>query len=167
MKTMRKVFALVLTMAMCAAMSVSTFALEEDPWSQVTTKTYDLGNGIVATITIAPNEITPMPMGFDVVDNALASPTARHTFPLEEGEGPRCGAHVWNDSTDDTYLEAEFTAVIDGKTTRLPAEEVGPRENANFNIENKDGDDLVGKVVTTITALDSDSVRYSYNIEQY
>ena len=99
MKKTRKVFALLLTVAMCMAMSVSAFAVGTDPSSEITTKTYELDNGILVTVTTAPNEITPMPLAYDRVIEALASPTARHTFPLESGEGSRCSAQIWNDST--------------------------------------------------------------------
>ena len=61
MKKTRRVFALLLTVAMCMAMSVSAFATEADLSSQITTKTYELGDGIVVTVTTAPNEITPIP----------------------------------------------------------------------------------------------------------
>ena len=104
MKKTRRVFALLLTVAMCMAMSVSAFATEADLSSQITTKTYELGDGIVVTVTTAPNEITPMPLAYDRVLDALASPTARHTFPLESGEGSKCSAHIWNDSTDGTKM---------------------------------------------------------------
>lgn len=40
MKKTRKVFALLLTVAMCMAMSVSAFAVGTDPSSEITTKTY-------------------------------------------------------------------------------------------------------------------------------
>ena len=94
MKKTRKVFALLLTVAMCMAMSVSAFAVGTDPSSEITTKTYELDNGILVTVTTAPNEITPMPLAYDRVIEALASPTARHTFPLESGEGSRCSAQT-------------------------------------------------------------------------
>ena len=55
MKKTRRVFALLLTVAMCMAMSVSAFATEADLSSQITTKTYELGDGIVVTVTTAPN----------------------------------------------------------------------------------------------------------------
>ena len=166
MKTMRKVFALFLTMAMCAAISVSAFAAGPASESGVTTKTYDLGNNISVTVMTAPNEITPMPLAFDRVLDALAAPTSRHTFLLESGEGSTCTAHVWNDATNGTMLETTFSVTINGQTSTLPAEEVAPGKNTNFIVEDHSGNDLVGKTVTTIKALDNDSVRYSYLIEQ-
>jgi len=128
MKMTKKAFALLLTLAMCVVMSTSAFAAgpasEFGPYYE---KTYDLGNGIVVTVTTAPNDITPMPLDSDSVLEALAAPTARHSFLLERGEGSRCTAHVWNDSKDDTKLLATFSVTINGKTTPLPSEEVSPQ----------------------------------------
>lgn len=166
MKKIRRVCAMLLTVAMCMAMSVSAFAAGSGANSDVRTKTYEVGDGIVITVTVAPNDITPMPFAYDRVLDALASPTARHTFPLESGEGSQCSAQVWNDSTDGATLEAAFALTINGKTTSIPAEEVAPGENANFFAEDKNGNDLVGKVVTNIAAVDADSVRYTYLISQ-
>lgn len=97
MKTMRKVTALILTMVLCVALGVPAFAADSSSESDVTTKTYTFGN-IIVTVVKAPNEITPMPLGSDYIEDALARPTARHTFTLERGEGPTCGAHVYNES---------------------------------------------------------------------
>ena len=165
MKTMRKVTALILTMVLCVALGVPAFAADSSSESNVTTKTYTFGN-IIVTVVKAPNEITPMPLGSDYIEDALASPTARHTFTLERGEGPTCGTHVYNESRDDTLLEASFSFTINGETVKLPSETVEPRMNANFFIESANGEDLVGRTVTTIEALNSDSVRYSYTIQQ-
>ena len=164
MKTMRKVFTLFLTMAMCAAMSVTAFAAGTSSESDVITKTYDLGN-VIVTVVNSPSEFTPIPLGYDTVIDALASPIARHTFTLESGEGPRCGAHVYNNSSD-TRLEASFSFTLGNETASLPSEMVVPGRHVNFNIETVNGEDLVGRTVTTIEAIDSDSVRYTYTIEQ-
>lgn len=50
MKKTRKVFALLLTVAMCMAMSVSAFAVGTDPSSEITTKTYELDNSNFAPL---------------------------------------------------------------------------------------------------------------------
>lgn len=165
MKTMRKVMAMILTIALSTALSIPAFAAGTSSELGVTTKTYTFGD-IIVTVVKAPNEITPMPIGSDYIENALASPTARHTFTLERGEGPSCNAHVWNETEDDTWLEASFSFTINGDTESLPNQIVEPHMNASFYIETASGEDLVGKTVTTIEALDSDSVRYSYTIEQ-
>ena len=166
MKKTRKVFALLLTVAMCMAMSVSAFAVGTDPSSEITTKTYELDNGILVTVTTAPNEITPMPLAYDRVIEALASPTARHTFPLESGEGSRCSAQIWNDSTDGTKMQVSFSVTLNGNTSTLPTEIVAAGKNTTFSVEDKKGNDLVGKTVTNIAAVDASSVRYTYLIEQ-
>ena len=142
-------------------------ATEADLSSQITTKTYELGDGIVVTVTTAPNEITPMPLAYDRVLDALASPTARHTFPLESGEGSKCSAHIWNDSTDGTKMQVRFSVTVNGSTSTLPTEVVAAGKNTNFSVEDKNGNDLVGKTVTNIAAVDASSVRYSYLIEQF
>ena len=138
MKKMRKVMALVLTMVLCVALGVPAFAAGSSSESGVTTKTYTFGN-IIVTVVKAPNEITPMPLGSDYIEDALASPTARHTFTLERGEGPTCNAHVFNESKDGTLLEASFSFTINGKTVELPSETVEPRMNANFFFETANG----------------------------
>ena len=166
MKKTRKVFALLLTVAMCMAMSVSAFAVGTDPSSEITTKTYELDNGILVTVTTAPNEITPMPLAYDRVIEALASPTARHTFPLESGEGSRCSAQIWNDSTDGTKMQVSFSVTLNGNPSTLPTEIVAAGKNTTFSVEDKKGNDLVGKTVTNIAAVDASSVRYTYLIEQ-
>lgn len=111
-------------------------------------------------------EEIPQPFGYDHVINALAEPMARHTFTLESGEGPACSAHVYNDLENDTMLEATFSFAIGGDTVELPPETVEPLMNANFHIDPTNGEDLVGRTVTTIEMVDSDSVRYTYTIEQ-
>ena len=73
MKTMRKVTALILTMVLCVALGVPAFAADSSSESDVTTKTYTFGN-IIVTVVKAPNEITPMPLGSDYIEDALASP---------------------------------------------------------------------------------------------
>lgn len=166
MKGTRRVSTLFLTLVMCMVMCVPALAADSDPKSEVTTKTYDLGNGIFATVTTAPNDVTPMPLAYDRVLDALAAPTARHTFLLERGEGSQCSAQVWNDSKDGTNLQATFAVTINGGTTTLPSEEVSPGRNTNFFIEDRNGNDLVGKTVTTIKAIGADSVRYTYLIDQ-
>ena len=166
MKKTRKVFALLLTVAMCMAMSVSAFAVGTDPSSEITTKTYELDNGILVTVTTAPNEITPMPLAYDRVIEALASPTARHTFPLESGEGSRCSAQIWNDATDGTKMQVSFSVTLNGNPSTLPTEIVAAGKNTTFSVEDKKGNDLVGKTVTNIAAVDASSVRYTYLIEQ-
>ena len=55
MKKTRRVFALLLTVAMCMAMSVSAFATEADLSSQITTKTYELGDGSQRNHSYAPS----------------------------------------------------------------------------------------------------------------
>lgn len=166
MKKIRRVFALFLTLTMSLALCIPAFAAVATTDEVVTTETYYLGDDIVITITTAPNDITPMPFDYDRVLDALAAPTARHNFPLESGEGSKCSAHVWNDSTDGTEMDVEFTATVNGKSTTIPAT-VAAGKNKNFFIENTNGDDLIGKTLTVIKAVDADSVRYSYLIEQY
>lgn len=166
MKKIRRVFALLLTIAMSMALCVPVFAAEVETDAGITTETYYLGDDIVITVTTAPNDITPMPLDYDRVLDAVASPKARHTFPLEKGEGPKCGAHVWNDSTDGTELDATFTVTINGASSDPISKRVSAGKNTNFIVENKNGEDLVGKIVTEIKAVNADSVRYSYLIEQ-
>ena len=107
-----------------------------------------------------------MPLAYDRVIEALASPTARHTFPLESGEGSRCSAQIWNDSTDGTKMQVSFSVTLNGNTSTLPTEIVAAGKNTTFSVEDKKGNDLVGKTVTNIAAVDASSVRYTYLIEQ-
>ena len=100
MKKTRRVFALLLTVAMCMAMSVSAFATEADLSSQITTKTYELGDGIVVTVTTAPNEITPMivflmrlplrPQGILFLSRAVRDLSAQRTSGMILPMAQRC-----------------------------------------------------------------------------
>lgn len=164
MKKLHRLSALVL--ALVLAMSVTLLpaaAAAPDAESGITTKTYDLGNDIVVVVTTAPNDITPMPLHSDRVLEALADPTASYTFYLERGEGPNCRANVWNDSTDGTAMDATFEiSGLTSITERIPA-----NSNTNFFAYDKQGNDLTGKAVINIKAVNAPSVRYTILIEQY
>ena len=62
-------------------------------------------------------------------------------------------------------MESSFSFTLGIETASL-SEMVVPGRHVNFNIETVNGEDLVGRTVTTIEAIDSDSVRYTYTIEQ-
>lgn len=127
-------------------------------------KIYHLGDNITITVT-TPDETTPMPReNADAVVNALASPTARHTFTLLKGEGSKCTANIWNDSGD-TEMDVTFKATVNGGSETI-SDRVPPNRNTIFTITHDRGEDLVGTAVTTIKAVGANSVRYTYTIQQ-
>lgn len=64
-------------------------------------------------------------------------------------------------------MQVRFSVTVNGSTSTLPTEVVAAGKNTNFSVEDKNGNDLVGKTVTNIAAVDASSVRYSYLIEQF
>ena len=97
--------------------------------------------------------------------SGIASPTATKTFTLQDGRGSNCVINIWNDS-DDAAMDLTFKVSANGESYSV-SEQVSANEKTNFFINDKNGNDLSGKVVTTIRAAGASSVAYTYTARQY
>lgn len=160
MKKTRKMLSLLLALVLCMAMAVPASAAGED--SGVRTKTYHLGDSVVVTVVTRPSDEMP---GMKPRISGIASPTATKTFTLQDGRGSNCVINIWNDS-DDAAMDLTFKVSANGESYSV-SEQVSANEKTNFFINDKNGNDLSGKVVTTIRAAGASSVAYTYTARQY
>ncbi len=128
----------------------------------VTEKIYHLGDSIVITMVTGPSDEMP---GMKPRVSGIASPTATKTFTLQDGRGSNCVINIWNDS-DDAAMDLTFKVSANGESYSV-SEQVSANEKTNFFINDKNGNDLSGKVVTTIRAAGASSVAYTYTARQY
>lgn len=159
MKKTRKMLSLLLALVLCMAMAAPVSAAAG---SGVTEKTYHLGDSIVITVVTGPSDEMP---GMKPRISGIASPTATKTFTLQDGRGSNCVINIWNDSAD-TAMDLTFKVSANGESYSV-SEQVYANEKTNFFINDKNGDDLSGKVVTTIRAAGASSVAYTYSARQY
>ena len=159
MKKTRKMLSLLLALVLCMAMAVPASAAAA---LGVTEKIYHLGDSIVITVVTGPSGEMP---GMKPRVSGIASPTATKTFTLQDGRGSNCVINIWNDS-DDAAMELTFKVSANGESYSV-SEQVSANEKTNFFINDKNGNDLSGKVVTTIRAAGASSVAYTYTARQY
>lgn len=159
MKKTRKMLSLLLALVLCMAMAVPASAAAA---LGVTEKIYHLGDSIVITVVTGPSDEMP---GMKPRISGIASPTATKTFTLQDGRGANCVINIWNDS-DDAAMDLTFKVSANGESYSV-SEQVSANEKTNFFINDKNGNDLSGKVVTTIRAAGASSVAYTYTARQY
>ncbi len=159
MKKTRKMLSLLLALVLCMAMAVPASAAAA---LGVTEKIYHLGDSIVITVVTGPSGEMP---GMKPRVSGIASPTATKTFTLQDGRGSNCVINIWNDS-DDAAMDLTFKVSANGESYSV-SEQVSANEKTNFFINDKNGNDLSGKVVTTIRAAGASSVAYTYTARQY
>ena len=177
MKTLKRMMSLTLALVMCAALCTAAFASEAEvepepePESEQVLKVI-YGDDVIIKVTRATKKAAPLmlPLSIsnsDAVENALASPKASHTFRLLDGAGTECWANVYNDTPEGgtTEMKATFSVTVNGKTS-TDTEIIPANDGRNFFAISQNGKDLVGKAVTTVQALNANSVRYTYTIRQ-
>ena len=176
MKRFKRMMPLVLVLLMCMARAAPASAAKIEPKpelkSEQVVKTI-YGDDVVIKVIRGTKGRAPLmlPLGSitnsDAVQNALAAPKATHTFRLLDGAGTECRAHVYNDdpANNGASMEVKFSVTVNGQTS-TDIEVIPPADDLIFFAYSKNGNDLVGKAVTTIQALNANSVRYTYTIQQ-
>lgn len=161
MKKMKKLTSMLLALTMSLILAVPCFAAESD----VTTEVYDLGNGVIATITIQPADRVPKPFSPEVDVNGTASPSKTLTYSLFPSDGTHCNAHVMNmeAQSSGTNMSVHFEVRFhNGQQWQSQSNTVTPRMTATINITDTTGNGLDCDIVTNISAINSESVAYNY-----
>lgn len=161
MKNMKKLTAVVLTLIMSLTLAVPCFATD----SPVEKEVYDLGNGVIATITVQPADSVPKPFVAKVDVSGTANPSETLSYRLHPADGGRCDAHVMNMAEQGSGMDmsVHFEVVFyNGQRTEFKSLTVSPRMTANISLNDTTGTGLDCDIVTDISAVNSDSIGYNY-----
>ncbi len=156
---MKKLLSLTLALVLSLSLCIPAFAVEQ---SGRVTHTYDLGDGIIATVVVESN-VENRPQG-RMYFSDVASPRKTFTHNMTKDEGNFLDVRVWNDASKSSGIEMDvtFQVTANGKVTNIPAERVEPAGRAYVQIQSNNGGGLTARVVTTIEAANASSVPYTF-----
>lgn len=158
---MKKLASMLLTLAMSLTLAIPCFAAD----NTVETKVYDLGNGIIATVTVQPADRVPKPLAPEIDVSGTASPSKTLIYTLFPSDGGYCEANVMNKESlgsgrnMSVHFEVQFH---NGQQWESQSNTVFPGMVANLDITDTTGNGLDCDIVTNISAINSESVNYNY-----
>ena len=156
---MKKLLSLTLALVLSLSLCIPAFAVEQ---SGRVEHVYDLGDGIIAIVGVEPVDDTGiMPC---VNFSGVASPTEVIPMSMLPSDGNFLDVRVWNDEAKNSgiNMEVTFKVTANGKTMTLPAQVVEPASRGYTQIQSTNCEGLTAHVVTTIKAIDTPSVRYTF-----
>ena len=163
MKKIKKLTAMLLTLVMSLALAVPCFAADKNAGDEV--YTYDLGNGIIATITVQPADNVLKPYAPHIDVNRTASPTDSFRYSLYPSDGAKCDAHVMNMAPlrSGINMSVHFDVVFNNGQNFSPKSfTVTPRHTATINLVDSRGNGLDCDIFVDAAAMNADSVDFNY-----
>lgn len=156
---MKKLLSLTLALVLSLSLCIPAFAVEQ---SGIVEHVYDLGDGIIAIVGVEPvDDMGIMPY---VDFSGVASPTKVIPMSMLPNEGNFLDVRVWNDEAKNSgiNMEVTFEVTANGQTVTLPAQVVEPTSRGYTQIQSTNGKGLTAHVVTTIKAVNTPSVHYTF-----